>query len=144
MMAQAITIITEGRTPSLFHLFIGKLSKFTNWKKLNASNVLTATDSLRRCKYKKNLANNVHVSRIFLQKYAFFSKYALITAFFLEKQSNYFNVCIWTVPPVKIMYNWEDQSAIAVISIPQNTNRIANLFIIFLFLIVRHSFRLRR
>jgi len=72
MMAQAITIITEGRTPSLFHLFIGKLSKFTNWKKLNASNVLTVTDSLRRCKYKKNLANDVHVSRIFLQNYFFF------------------------------------------------------------------------
>ena len=53
------TIITEGRTPSLFHLFLGKLSKFTNWKKLNASNIVTATDSPPRCKVKNNLANDV-------------------------------------------------------------------------------------
>ena len=33
---------------------------------------MSAADSLRRCKYKKNLANNVHVSRIFFKTTPFF------------------------------------------------------------------------
>ena len=59
----------EGKNVLTFPIFTGKLSKFTSWKKLNASYVMSATDYLPRCKYKKNLANDVHCELYFLQKY---------------------------------------------------------------------------
>ena len=46
---------------------------------------MSATDYPPRCKDKKNLANDVHCELYFLQKYALFSKRALIIAFFLSK-----------------------------------------------------------
>ena len=39
-------------------------------KKLNASYVMSATDSPPQCKDKKKLANDVHCELYFLQKYA--------------------------------------------------------------------------
>ncbi len=58
------TISTEGRTSLPFQLFM-KVSKFSAWKKLNASYGMSATDFPPRCKDKNYLANDVHVSRIF-------------------------------------------------------------------------------
>ena len=58
----------KGKNAFLFHLFLGKVSKFTNWKKLNASYVMSATDFPSRGKYKNNLANDVHCELYFLQK----------------------------------------------------------------------------
>ena len=48
---------------------------------------MSATDYLPRCKYKKNLANDVHCELYFLQKYAFFYKFALLLTAFNIKNS---------------------------------------------------------
>ena len=73
---------TKGRTSLPFQSFCGKLSKFTSWKKLNASYVMSATDFPPRCKDKKNLANDVHVSRIFCKNSSFFLNLATSYRFF--------------------------------------------------------------
>ena len=53
-----LSILREERL--YFSIFSWELSKFSVWKKLNASYVMSATDSPPRCKDKKNLANDVH------------------------------------------------------------------------------------
>ena len=54
------------------------------WRKLNASYVMSATDSPPRCKDKNNLANNVHVSRIFCKSSSFFLISATPYRYFLH------------------------------------------------------------
>ena len=76
------TIITMGRTSLLFHFFQMSCRDSSLWKKLNASYVMSATDFPPRCKYKKNLANDVHCELYFLQKYTiFFTKSQFIPTF---------------------------------------------------------------
>ena len=64
----------NGKNVFTLPIFTGKLSKFTSWKKLNASYVMSATDYPPQCKDKKNLANDVHCELYFLQKYVIFLK----------------------------------------------------------------------
>ena len=50
-----------------------------------------ATDFLPRCKYKKNLANDVHCELYFLQKYALFLNFPRFSTSFIIKNF-YFSV----------------------------------------------------
>ena len=63
------TIITKGRTLLLFQSFCGKVSKFTSWKKLNASYVMT--DFPPRCKDKHFFSNDVHLWAVFFIVFIF-------------------------------------------------------------------------
>ena len=47
------------------------------WRKLNASNAMTATDSPPRCKDKHLFSNDVHCELYFLQKYTFLLDFVL-------------------------------------------------------------------
>ena len=62
---------------------------------------MSATDFLPRCKYKKNLANDVHCEPYFLQKYAFFLIFPRFSSSFIIKNF-YSSVWICTAPPVEV------------------------------------------
>jgi hypothetical protein len=74
----------QGKHVFLFQSFKGKLSKFTSWKKLNASYVMSATDYPPRCKDKKNLANDIHCELYFLQNYFIFLNFSDFESIFFS------------------------------------------------------------
>jgi len=63
---------------------------------------MSAALSVRRYKDKNYLAKTFIVSRIFCKSTHFFQNTLLLSAFSHPKQTDYFSVCVWTVPPVEV------------------------------------------